>query len=36
MVGKLKDDTIQLKRIFIESQLPEELNPLKTMDGNIW
>ena len=36
MVGKLKDDTIQLKRIFIESQLPEELSPLKAMAGNIW
>lgn len=36
MVGQLKDNQIQLKRIYIESKLPEELTPLQTLANNIW
>lgn len=36
MVGQLKDNQIQLKRIYIESKLPEALTPLQTLANNIW
>lgn len=36
MVGQLKDNQIQLKRIYIESKLPKELSPLQTLANNIW
>jgi len=36
MVGQLKDKQIQLKRIFIEPELPEELKPLKVIAHNLW
>lgn len=36
MVGQLKDNQLQLKRIYIESKLPEELIPLQTLANNIW
>ncbi|HMO39401.1 MAG TPA: alpha-glucan family phosphorylase [Saprospiraceae bacterium] len=36
MVGQLKDSRIQLKRIYIESRLPQELEPLQTLAQNIW
>lgn len=36
MIGQLKSDTFRLKRIFIESHLPEELKPLQVMAGNLW
>lgn len=36
MIGKLKDSQIKLKRIYIESKLPEELAPLQTLANNIW
>ncbi|MEQ8702629.1 MAG: alpha-glucan family phosphorylase [Phaeodactylibacter sp.] len=36
MIGQLKDNKIQLKRIFIESKLPDALQPLKVLANNIW
>ncbi len=36
MIGQLKSDTFKLKRIFIETNLPEELSPLQEMAGNLW
>ncbi len=36
MIGQLKSDTLKLKRIFIETHLPEELSPLQEMAGNLW
>jgi alpha-glucan phosphorylase-like protein len=36
MIGQLKDNSIKLKRIFIESKLPEALVPLQELAGNIW
>lgn len=36
MIGQLQDSSIKLKRIFIESRLPEALAPLKTLAHNIW
>ncbi|MFZ4560876.1 MAG: alpha-glucan family phosphorylase [Saprospiraceae bacterium] len=36
MVGHLQDNSIQLKRIFIESKLPDPLLPLQELAHNIW
>lgn len=36
MIGQLKSDTFRLKRIFIESNLPEALTPLQEMANNLW
>jgi alpha-glucan phosphorylase-like protein len=36
MIGELKDKQVKLKRIFIESKLPEALEPLKTLANNLW
>lgn len=36
MIGQLKDNKIQLKRIYIESTLPDALQPLKVLANNIW
>ena len=36
MIGQLKSDTFRLKRIFIESELPERLKPLHEMANNLW
>lgn len=36
MIGQLKDSQIKLKRIYIESKLPEELEPLEALAHNIW
>ena len=36
MIGELKDNQVKLKRIFIESKLPEALQPLKTLANNLW
>ena len=36
MIGQLKDEQVKLKRIFIESQLPEALMPLKEIAQNLW
>lgn len=36
MIGQLKDSNVKLKRIFIESQLPQELAPLHELAHNIW
>ncbi len=36
MIGQLKSDTFRLKRIFIESHLPDALQPLQEMAGNLW
>ncbi|MBV6655716.1 MAG: alpha-glucan family phosphorylase, partial [Mameliella sp.] len=36
MIGQLKDNKIQLKRIFIESKLPDALQPLKVLANNLW
>jgi starch phosphorylase len=36
MIGQLKDDQVKLKRIFIESQLPTALMPLKEIANNLW
>ncbi len=36
MIGQLKDNSIKLKRIFIESKLPEALLPLQELASNIW
>jgi len=36
MIGQLKETPVKLKRIFIESELPEELYPLKELANNLW
>lgn len=36
MIGQLKDTSIKLKRIFIESKLPEALTPLQALASNLW
>ncbi len=36
MIGQLQDSNIKLKRIFIESRLPEALAPLQALAHNIW
>ncbi len=36
MVEQLRDNSIKLKRVFIESQLPEPLQPLLEMANNLW
>ena len=36
MIGQLKDNQVKLKRIFIESKLPEALLPLREIANNLW
>lgn len=36
MIEQVKDQKIKLKRIFIESKLPDELLPLKELANNLW
>lgn len=36
MIGQLKDSQFKLKRIFIESQLPAALAPLRDISNNLW
>jgi alpha-glucan phosphorylase-like protein len=36
MIGQLSDSQIKLKRIFIENQLPESLQPLSRLAYNLW
>jgi glycogen phosphorylase len=36
MIDQLRDSRIKLKRMFIESRLPEELAPLTDLANNIW
>lgn len=36
MIGQLKDNKVKLKRIFIETRLPQELTPLQELAHNIW
>lgn len=36
MIGELRDTSIKLKRIFIETQLPKELEPLNKLANNLW
>lgn len=36
MIEQAKDQRIKLKRIFIESKLPDELLPLKELANNLW
>lgn len=36
MVEQLKDSTIKLKRVFVETKLPDELKSLQEMAGNLW
>ncbi len=36
MIGEMKDGRLKLKRIFIESQLPAELMPLRELANNLW
>lgn len=36
MIAQLKDQSIKLKRIFIESKLPAELAPLEELANNLW
>ncbi len=36
MVEQLKERSVNLKRIFIESELPESLAPLREMANNLW
>lgn len=36
MIEQLQDQQLKLKRIFIESQLPEGLLPLRDLASNIW
>lgn len=36
IVEQLKDNTIKLKRVFVESKLPEELLPLQPIANNLW
>ncbi|HMN89181.1 MAG TPA: alpha-glucan family phosphorylase [Saprospiraceae bacterium] len=36
MVGQLKDSNVKLKRIYIESKMPEPLQPLQELANNLW
>lgn len=36
MIGQLKDAQFKLRRIYIESQLPKELEPLRELSHNLW
>ncbi|MCO6476457.1 MAG: alpha-glucan family phosphorylase [Phaeodactylibacter sp.] len=36
MIGQMKDSNVKLKRIYIESKLPEELAPLHELANNLW
>jgi len=36
MVEQLKDNSIKLKRVFVEAKLPEDLAPLRAMATNLW
>ncbi|MGB0929689.1 MAG: alpha-glucan family phosphorylase [Chitinophagales bacterium] len=36
MLGQLQDNRLKLKRIFIESNLPKDLQPLKELAQNLW
>lgn len=36
MIGQLKDAQFKLKRIFIESQFPAVLEPLRELSNNLW
>ncbi|MFK7908810.1 MAG: alpha-glucan family phosphorylase [Chitinophagales bacterium] len=36
MLGQLQDNQLKLKRIFIESKLPKELQSLKDLAHNLW
>ncbi|MEZ4988119.1 MAG: DUF3417 domain-containing protein [Saprospiraceae bacterium] len=36
MIGQLKDAQFKLKRIYIESELPSALEPLRAISNNIW
>ncbi|MBK7475602.1 MAG: alpha-glucan family phosphorylase [Haliscomenobacter sp.] len=36
MVDQIQDSSIKLKRIFIESKLPEQLAPLQDLAHNLW
>ncbi|MCI5083022.1 MAG: alpha-glucan family phosphorylase [Saprospiraceae bacterium] len=36
MIGQLQDSNIRLKRIFIESKLPDELSSLYELANNLW
>lgn len=36
IVEQLKDNTIKLKRVFVESRLPDELMPLQSIANNLW
>ena len=36
MIGQLNDAQFKLKRIFIESQLPAVLEPLRELSNNLW
>ncbi len=36
MIQALSDDSLKLKRIFIESELPEALRPLRELANNLW
>jgi starch phosphorylase len=36
MIGQIKDKQVKLKRIFIESKLPEALLPLREIANNLW
>ncbi|MEL6658101.1 MAG: alpha-glucan family phosphorylase [Bacteroidota bacterium] len=36
MIGQLNDAQFKLRRIFIESQLPKELEPLRELSNNLW
>ncbi len=36
MIGQLKDSPVQLKRIYIESKLPQALLPLQALSNNLW
>ncbi len=36
MIEQANDAAVKLKRIFVESKLPDELRPLKRMANNLW
>jgi starch phosphorylase len=36
MIGQIQDARVKLKRIFIESRLPKELEPLSELANNLW
>ncbi|MEZ5045182.1 MAG: alpha-glucan family phosphorylase [Saprospiraceae bacterium] len=36
MIGQLSDNSIKLKRLYIASQLPKELEPLRELSQNLW